>query len=207
MSVILSNFNHERWMILSMSLSTQRLIVEECLKYVPSSTASRALWLTMTLSYRWSQQRQAFGKPLSSQAVIRSKLAQMIARVESAQSWLENVTHQMNNVRPPLPSRIPSFWTVSQSLLPRCIYRCHTTSSRRILLERLLSSSSKPLSHFLQHSSRAFLVCRYVTNTGRATAEDAAQIFGGRSITQTGMGKLVENVRHSYTPFIFVVPC
>jgi alkylation response protein AidB-like acyl-CoA dehydrogenase len=36
MSVILSNFNHERWMILSMSLSTQRLIVEECLKYVPS---------------------------------------------------------------------------------------------------------------------------------------------------------------------------
>jgi alkylation response protein AidB-like acyl-CoA dehydrogenase len=32
MSVILSNFNHERWMILSMSLSTQRLILEECLK-------------------------------------------------------------------------------------------------------------------------------------------------------------------------------
>jgi alkylation response protein AidB-like acyl-CoA dehydrogenase len=105
MSVILSNFNHERWMILSMSLSTQRLIVEECLKYVPfpDCTVSRALWPTMTLSYRWSQQRQAFGKPLSSQAVIRSKLAQMIARVESAQSWLENVTHQMNNVRPHVP--------------------------------------------------------------------------------------------------------
>jgi len=32
MSVILSNFNHERWMILSMGLSTQRVIVEECLK-------------------------------------------------------------------------------------------------------------------------------------------------------------------------------
>ena len=60
-------------------------------------------WRLMTLSYRWSQQRQAFGKPLSSQAVIRSKLAQMIARVESAQNWLENVTHQMNNVRPNLP--------------------------------------------------------------------------------------------------------
>jgi hypothetical protein len=35
MSVIPSNFNHDRWMILSRSLSTQRLIVEECLKYVP----------------------------------------------------------------------------------------------------------------------------------------------------------------------------
>ena len=45
MSVILSNFNHERWMILSMGLSTQRLIVEECLKFVLSSfpTVSRAL--------------------------------------------------------------------------------------------------------------------------------------------------------------------
>lgn len=32
MSVILSNFNHERWMVTSMSLSAQRLVVEECLK-------------------------------------------------------------------------------------------------------------------------------------------------------------------------------
>jgi hypothetical protein len=29
---------------------------------------------------------------------------------------------------------------------------------------------------------------------GRATAEDASQIFGGRSVTQSGMGKLIENV-------------
>ena len=95
MSVILSNFNHERWLILSMSLSTQRLIVEECLKYVALSLCEH-LFL---ISCRWSQQRRAFGKPLSSQAVVRAKLAQMIARVESAQNWLENVTHQMNNVR------------------------------------------------------------------------------------------------------------
>lgn len=36
---------------------------------------------------------------------------------------------------------------------------------------------------------------RYVTRTGRETAEDATQIFGGRGITTTGMGKLIENVR------------
>ena len=35
---------------------------------------------------------------------------------------------------------------------------------------------------------------RYITRTGRETAEDATLIFGGRGITQTGMGKLVENV-------------
>lgn len=79
MSVILSNFNHERWMMCCGSVRMQRLIVEECMK--------------------WVSQRMVFGKPLVSQAVIRNKLANMIARVESAQNWLESITHQMNNVR------------------------------------------------------------------------------------------------------------
>lgn len=39
-----------------------------------------------------------FGKPLASQAVIRSKVAAMISRSESCQSWIENLTHQMNNM-------------------------------------------------------------------------------------------------------------
>ena len=36
---------------------------------------------------------------------------------------------------------------------------------------------------------------RYVTRTGRETAEDATLLCGGRRITQTGMGKVIENVR------------
>jgi len=32
MSVILSNFNHERWMVCATSIAAQRQIVEECLK-------------------------------------------------------------------------------------------------------------------------------------------------------------------------------
>lgn len=36
---------------------------------------------------------------------------------------------------------------------------------------------------------------QYATSTGRATAADATLIFGGRAITTTGMGKLIENVR------------
>jgi alkylation response protein AidB-like acyl-CoA dehydrogenase len=47
---------------------------------------------------RWASQRQVFGKPLNAQAVVRSKLAAMIARVESLQAWLENITYQMNNM-------------------------------------------------------------------------------------------------------------
>ncbi|TFK40295.1 acyl-CoA dehydrogenase [Crucibulum laeve] len=76
--VMLSNFNHERWVMICSSARSHRLIVEECLK--------------------WTNQRKAFGKPLHSQAVIRSKLAAMISRVESVQNWLENLTHQMNNM-------------------------------------------------------------------------------------------------------------
>ena len=66
------------------SVRAQRGIVEECLK--------------------WVSQRKAFGKPLASQAVVRSKIAAMIARVESLQGWLENITHQMNNM-----VRLPQF--------------------------------------------------------------------------------------------------
>lgn len=40
-----------------------------------------------------------FGKPLNAQPVIRAKLANMIARVEAGQNWLESITHQMNNVQ------------------------------------------------------------------------------------------------------------
>ncbi|XP_006459340.1 hypothetical protein AGABI2DRAFT_201485 [Agaricus bisporus var. bisporus H97] len=76
--IMLSNFNHERWVMACASVRSQRRIVEDCLK--------------------WTNQRKVFGKPLHSQAVIRSKLAAMIARVESLQSWLEMITYQMNNM-------------------------------------------------------------------------------------------------------------
>jgi len=76
--VMLSNFNHERWVMCCASARSQRHIIEECLK--------------------WITQRKAFGKPLSNQAVVRSKIASMIARTESIQAWLENVTYQMCNM-------------------------------------------------------------------------------------------------------------
>jgi alkylation response protein AidB-like acyl-CoA dehydrogenase len=47
---------------------------------------------------RWAYQRKVFGKPLYEQPVIRAKLANMIARVEAAQSWLELITYQMTKV-------------------------------------------------------------------------------------------------------------
>ncbi|KAJ3553957.1 hypothetical protein NM688_g3350 [Phlebia brevispora] len=136
MHVILSNFNHERWMIVCTSLSAQRRVVEECMK--------------------WANQRVVFGKPLNAQPVIRAKLANMIARVEAGQNWLEFITHQMNNM---------SYQEQSDKL-------------------------AGPIG----------LLKQFITRTGRETAEDATQIFGGRGITVTGMGKLVENY-HRTSPY------
>lgn len=54
--------------------------------------------IQFTSHHRWVNQRYVFGKPLSSQAVIRSKLAAMISRVESSQNWLENISYQMTHM-------------------------------------------------------------------------------------------------------------
>ncbi|KAF9485194.1 peroxisomal acyl-CoA-dehydrogenase [Pholiota conissans] len=127
--VILSNFNHERWVMCCASARSQRGIIEECLK--------------------WTTQRKVFGKPLHAQAVIRSKLAGMIERAESVQAWLENITYQMCNM---------SYKQQAGKL-----------------------------------AGQIALLKSYSTSCGQDTARDAVQIFGGRGITQSGMGKFVEH--------------
>ncbi|KAK0469827.1 peroxisomal acyl-CoA-dehydrogenase [Desarmillaria tabescens] len=134
--VILSNFNHERWVMCCSSARSQRSIVDECLQ--------------------WTAQRKAFGKPLNSQAVIRNKLAGMISRAESVQNWLENITYQMCNM---------SYKQQASKLAGQI----------------------------------AFLKS-YSTACAQETARDAVQIFGGRGITKTGMGRFVEHY-HRTVPF------
>jgi len=127
--VVLSNFNHERWVMACGSARSQRGIVEEC--------------------FKWAHQRKVFGKPLLSQPVIRHKLAGMIARIESVQNWLENVTYQMCKM---------NYFEQSEHLAGQI----------------------------------AFLKM-YATRSAQETAKDAVQIFGGRGITKTGMGKHIEH--------------
>ncbi|KAI0783556.1 peroxisomal acyl-CoA-dehydrogenase [Abortiporus biennis] len=112
--VMLSNFNHERWVMCCASARSQRLLIDECLK--------------------WTAQRKAFGKPLNSLAVIRGKLAGMIARTES--SYKEQA-----------------------------------------------SKLAGPIAFLKMYSTRC----------AQESATDAVQIFGGRGITQTGMGRFIEH--------------
>jgi len=76
--VILSNFNHERWVMCCGAARGGRFIVEEC--------------------FKWAHQRKVFGKPLIEQPVIRQKFAKMYALVESGQAWLEQITYQMTKM-------------------------------------------------------------------------------------------------------------
>jgi len=77
--VIMYNFNHERWSIIAAVISSNRLVLEECIK--------------------WANQRVVFGKKLTSQAIIRFKIANMAAKIESCQHWVDNMTYQMTKMK------------------------------------------------------------------------------------------------------------
>ncbi|KAF8532188.1 acyl-CoA dehydrogenase/oxidase [Gautieria morchelliformis] len=133
--IFVINFNHERWVMCCASIRSHRSVVEECMT--------------------WASQRKVFGKPLNSQAVVRSKLAAMIARVESLQAWLENVTYQMNNM------------------------------SYKQQASKLAGQIA-----FLKMAA---------TQAAQETARDAVQLFGGRGITKTGMGRFIEHYHRTIT--------
>lgn len=103
---------------------------------------------------RWVSQRKVFGKPLHSQAVIRSKLAAMISRVESAQNWLENITYQMNHMKYQDQAAYLAGYDHTWSTL-------HTTSYFNF-------ACASPIA----------LLKKYATETAQETARDAVQVSG-----------------------------
>lgn len=76
--IILSNFNHERWVMVCGTTRGARGIIEVLMK--------------------WINQRKVFGRPLTSQAVVRQKVAYLIAQVEALHAYLEHITYQMNQM-------------------------------------------------------------------------------------------------------------
>jgi alkylation response protein AidB-like acyl-CoA dehydrogenase len=132
--VVMSNFNHERYMMAAGVIRFSRLIVEECLK--------------------WCNQRIVFKKPLIEQPAIRQKLAKMISLVESNQAWLESITYQM----------------------------CQMSYAQQA------KHLAGPIALLKSHS----------TQSAGEIASAATNIFGGRGLTQSGMGKVIENFNRGY---------
>lgn len=132
--VIMSNFNHERFMMCCGVIRKMRTVTEECLK--------------------WSHQRVIFGKRLIDQPAIRQKLGKMISHVEANQAWLEQIAYQMNNL---------------------------SYADQNKLL-------GGPIG----------LLKAFATRSAHEIADEAVNIFGGRGLTQTGMGKVIEMFHRTY---------
>mmetsp|Transcript_35665 Transcript_35665/g.44231 ORF Transcript_35665/g.44231 Transcript_35665/m.44231 type:complete len:506 (+) Transcript_35665:69-1586(+) len=128
----MSNFNHERWGMAVAGNAMSRKMVEE--------------------AFKWAAGREIFRKRLIDQPVIRFKLGQMVAEVESVHSMIEDVTYQMNNS----PKE-------SKDLIgPIAILKYKQTRAAELV------------------------------------ADNICQIFGGRALTRTGMGKFVEKFHRSH---------
>jgi alkylation response protein AidB-like acyl-CoA dehydrogenase/predicted heme/steroid binding protein len=84
---VMFNFNHERWFIVNNLLGMARAAVAD--------------------AFMWSNQRMAFGKPLIDKDVIKHKLANSIAQLESISAFNESVTYDMSQTEGgPLTERI-----------------------------------------------------------------------------------------------------
>eukprot|EP00808_Paulinella_micropora_P025813 g38405.t1 len=128
---IMHNFNHERWFISVISCICSRQTFEEAIK--------------------WVMQRRAFGRSLMDQPAIRAKLADMLARLESCQANLNQITYQMNAM---------SYAKQNEELAgPICLLKLECARMNEVM-----------------------------TN-------EAAQLFGGRGITEGGMGAVVQRYR------------
>jgi len=129
----MANFNKERWGMVGAGNQLSRNMVREC--------------------FKWALQRKIFGKRLIDQPVIRFKLAQMVAEVESVHSFLEDMTYQM-----------------------------------KCLKDKTAMSLGGEIALLKYKQTRA----------AQLVMDNAVQIFGGRALTSSGMGVLVEKYQRSY---------
>jgi len=127
-AVIMSNFNHERWVIAISTVQSCRTVIAEC--------------------FKWAKLRKIAGKSLLEMPQIRFMLGQMIAAVEACQNWCYEITNQMNKM---------SYAEQADKL-------------------------AGPMA----------LLKFQCTRTANMVSDNAVQIFGGRGITKTGMGRIVE---------------
>lgn len=76
---IMFNFNHERWLIVQNLMGQCRAAVND--------------------TFMWAKQRKIFGKSLIDQPVIRNKLANACAAMESVQAYNEAVSYDMKTTK------------------------------------------------------------------------------------------------------------
>lgn len=74
----MSNFNHERLWIAFQALRGSRICLEDAMT--------------------WTQKREAFGKTLIGQPVVRHKFGHMARQIDALQSWIESLIYELDNM-------------------------------------------------------------------------------------------------------------
>lgn len=105
-------------------------------------------------SFLWATSREAFGKRLIDQSVIRNRLGDMIADHDAVHAQLEKLTHMYNTM---------------------------TREEQNAKLGGLTA-----------------LLKYRATRMSLNVADGSVQIFGGRGVTKTGMGKNVERNQRGF---------
>lgn len=132
--LMMTNFNHERWLICAGVMGAIRMILQDC-------------WL-------WCMQRKVFGKKLIQQPVIRNKIGRIIGSVEALEGYMESITYQMANMN--------------------------------------------PMAQAIELGGGIGLLKYQTTRTLTLVSDEACQIFGGRALTASGMGKKIEMLQRTF---------
>ena len=75
---VLDNLNHERLIVAYQALALARICVGQAMA--------------------WAKKREAFGKTLIEQPVVRNKFANMGRQIESLQSWTEQIVYEVGQM-------------------------------------------------------------------------------------------------------------
>lgn len=160
----MANFNIERWSMIVSGNRHSRMVLEECVK--------------------WAQQRNVFGKPLFTQPVIRFKIGQMIAEVETVHS----------------ASLLPAAARVAPDEAPRRSHPLSNRARRGQMLEDLTFQMNAMSEEEInaQLAGPIALLKYKQTRTATLVSDNACQVFGGRALTRTGMGQIIEKFQRSF---------
>jgi alkylation response protein AidB-like acyl-CoA dehydrogenase len=74
----MSNFNHERLWIAFQALRGSRTCLQDTME--------------------WCKKREAFGKTLIEQPVVRHKFGHMARQIDALQSWTESIIYELDNM-------------------------------------------------------------------------------------------------------------
>ena len=75
-----------------------------------------AMKLCLREALTWARERETFGKPLSQHQVIRHKLADMSARIDMIEAYLNTICWQVNEGRTPVAEISKAKFSASKAL-------------------------------------------------------------------------------------------